>query len=447
MDTDVLVVGAGPTGLMLANQLARRGVRVGSSTGTPGRRCRRGRSACRRARWRSTQSSASSSARSSSASAAPAPTCGRRAAGWRAFRSARPGEHVTPYPLHPHPRPGRQRADHGREAARARRVGRSGTPSWSASSRSPTRSPRRSSCRTARNRTITRRLGRRLRRRAQRRARAERHRLSRRALRARVLRRRCRGDRHDGARRGQRLPLARRLSPAVPDARQGSLAHRRHPAAGSARAGTTSSSRPWCRRCATRRAPDLSFKTCTWFSTYRIHHRARRALPRPPLLPARRRRAHPQPGRRAGHEHRPAGRLQSGLEAGAGRQGRGRRGAARHLRGGAPAGRAAAARTRPTARSGWSSPTAGLPACSAPRSSPGSPRSRWPSSASRSSRFAPSRRPASTTARARCRKSLDGLARRRAAARRSLPVAAAQAARRTARSRICSRSSTTRIST
>src|SRR6185295_7448042 len=28
MDTDVLVVGAGPTGLMLANQLVRRGVRV-----------------------------------------------------------------------------------------------------------------------------------------------------------------------------------------------------------------------------------------------------------------------------------------------------------------------------------------------------------------------------------------------------------------------------------
>jgi 2-polyprenyl-6-methoxyphenol hydroxylase-like FAD-dependent oxidoreductase len=27
MDTDILVVGAGPTGLMLANQLARRGLR------------------------------------------------------------------------------------------------------------------------------------------------------------------------------------------------------------------------------------------------------------------------------------------------------------------------------------------------------------------------------------------------------------------------------------
>ena len=75
-----------------------------------------------------------------------------------------------------------------------------------------------------------RRVGRRMRRRAQRGARAQRDRVSRRALRARVLRRRCRDDGDHGRRRGQRLPVARRVSSVLPDARQGSLAHRRHPA-------------------------------------------------------------------------------------------------------------------------------------------------------------------------------------------------------------------------
>ena len=70
----------------------------------------------------------------------------------------------------------------------------------------------------------------------------------------------------------------------------------------------------------------------------------RRALPRPALLPARRRRAHPQPGGRAGHEHRAAGRLQSRLEARAGGAGSRRRGPARHLRAGAHPGGAAPAR-------------------------------------------------------------------------------------------------------
>jgi ribulose 1,5-bisphosphate synthetase/thiazole synthase len=38
MDTDVLVVGAGPTGLMLANQLARCGVRPDGHVGLAGTR-------------------------------------------------------------------------------------------------------------------------------------------------------------------------------------------------------------------------------------------------------------------------------------------------------------------------------------------------------------------------------------------------------------------------
>ena len=50
------------------------------------------------------------------------------------------------------------------------------------------------------------------------------------------------------------------------------------------------------------------------------HQRAQgRRLPPRPRLPRRRRRAHPQPGRRPGHEHRHAGRLQPRLEAGPGR--------------------------------------------------------------------------------------------------------------------------------
>ena len=93
-----------------------------------------------------------------------------------------------------------------------------------------------------------------MRRRAQLRARAERHHLSGRTLRARVLRRRYRGDGQHGARRGQRLPVAGRLSPAVPDARQGSLADRRHPAGGAARPATISTCGRAARRCAGRRA-------------------------------------------------------------------------------------------------------------------------------------------------------------------------------------------------
>ena len=51
------------------------------------------------------------------------------------------------------------------------------------------------------------------------------------SLRTCVLRRGCRDDGDNGRGRGQRLSVARRLSSAVPDAGQGSLADRRHPAA------------------------------------------------------------------------------------------------------------------------------------------------------------------------------------------------------------------------
>ena len=52
-----------------------------------------------------------------------------------------------------------------------------------------------------------------------------------------------------------------------------------------------------------------------WMTNFRLHHRAATTLPRGPSLPRRRRRPHPQPGRRAGHEHRHPGRRQPRLEA------------------------------------------------------------------------------------------------------------------------------------
>ena len=351
------------------------------------------------------------------------------------------GRDLTPYPVHPDPRPGRQRAHPGRQAARLRHRACSGTPSWSPSSRSRMASPRRSSCRTARARTITAALGRRLRRRAQRGARAERHRVPGRALRARVLRRRHRGD-------GQRWCRTRSTSTS------------------GARASTCSS------RCAgtdhwrvvgilppeLRGRDDLTFedvvpslrseagagaafKACSWFSTYRIHHRARRALPRAPLLPARRRRAHPQPGRRAGHEHRPAGRLQprpgSSRSSSTGRADAALLDSYEAER--IPVARAAAADTtdrafRLVVSDSW---LAGLLRTEVHRAD----RRRF---AMRVERGAAVRVPHDLADRhplpAEPAVADAGRpARRRAARRRSLPVAAGSGSRRTARSRICSR--------
>ena len=100
----------------------------------------------------------------------------------------------------------------------------------------------------------------------------------------------------------------------------------------------------------------------------------RRTLPRSALLPARRRRAHPQPGGRAGHEHRAAGRLQSRLEARAGGAGTRRRGAARHATSRSASRWRGACSRPPIARSRRSSRKAGCRGCCARRSSHASPR-------------------------------------------------------------------------
>ena len=65
---------------------------------------------------------------------------------------------------------------------------------------------------------------------------------------------------------------------------------------------------------------NLSIASCSWFSSYRIHHRAaERFQDRHAFILGDA--ALCTPGRRAGHEHRAAGRLQSRLEARARRQG------------------------------------------------------------------------------------------------------------------------------
>ena len=208
------------------------------------------------------------------------------------------------------------------------------------------------------------------------RARAQRHHFPGRALRARVLRRRCRDDRDDGRRRAQRLSLARRLSSAVPDARQGSLAHRRHPAGRRCAIGTMCKFEAVLpsfrdevgRRCRSSRAH--GFRPTASITAAPQRFRDRRCF----LLGD------------AAHIHSPVGAqgMNTGLQDAYNLawklalvvKGQADAALARLLRGRAAAGGATPARRPPTAPSGWSSPTAGSPACCARRYSPGSRRSR-----------------------------------------------------------------------
>ena len=114
-----------------------------------------------------------------------------------------------------------------------------------------------------------------------------------------------------------------------------------------------------------RRAPDLSFKSCTWFSTYRIHHRgAARFRDRRCFLLG-----------DAAHIHSPVGAqgMNTGLQDAYNLAwklalvvaGQADAGAARFLRGTSASRSRSDCWRRPTARSGWSSPTAGSPACCA----------------------------------------------------------------------------------
>ena len=79
---------------------------------------------------------------------------------------------------------------------------------------------------------------------------------------------------------------------------------------------------PRCRRWSTSAGPAaLRLPPPIWLPAFRINERKVTDYRARPRVPGRRCGAHPQPGRRPGHEHRHAGRLQPGLEAGAGIRG------------------------------------------------------------------------------------------------------------------------------
>ena len=98
-ETQVLIVGAGPTGLVLALFLVKAGSRRASLTRTPARARPPARWPCRPARWSSTASSGSPTKWWSRASPSSPFTCGRTAMSSAEVSIADFGEGLSPYPF------------------------------------------------------------------------------------------------------------------------------------------------------------------------------------------------------------------------------------------------------------------------------------------------------------------------------------------------------------
>ena len=297
MDTDVLVVGAGPTGLMLANQLVRRGVRVlsiidrhpGPSLADESARragAHPGDLRPARHRWSSAGARQARHGRKH---------LGARAARWRHVPLGEAGRNRDSLSFHPHPRPGRQRTDHGRQTSR---LGRS--VQWNTELVGLEQDAGRVTATLKHpdgaNGEAHRRVGRRMRRRAQRGAQAERHRRS--------------PARHTST---FFVADARVTGTMVPEEVNAYLwregFHLFFPMRGRITGALSASCRRNSARQGRRRLDDvipsmrneagdaLSISSCSWFSTYRIHHRSAARFRDRRCFLLGRCRAHPQSGR------------------------------------------------------------------------------------------------------------------------------------------------------